>query len=163
MDPALDLSIECDGWRALDGLQQLAQSVIGACARESGRAVPDKAEVSLLFCDDAAIRQLNKTWRAKDSATNVLSFPVAAPRGETPAPMLGDIVIAYETTAGEAAREGKALRAHTAHLIAHGFLHLLGYDHESEAEAEEMEGAERRALRRLGIADPYLVHARPLP
>ncbi len=159
MTPSIDLSIECDSWSAVEALEALAQSVIAACVTETARAIPDKSEVSLLFCDDAAIRMLNKTWRAKDAPTNVLSFPVPTRKGKTPSPMLGDIVIAYETTAAEAARDAKTLRDHTAHLIAHGFLHLVGFDHESEAEAELMENAERRILRQLGIADPYLLHA----
>lgn len=159
MIPTIDLSVECEGWDAVAALEALARSVIAACVNEAGRALPGKSEVSLLFCDDAAIQLLNKTWRGKDAPTNVLSFPVPARKGKTPSPMLGDIVIAYETTMGEAARGGKTLRDHTAHLIAHGFLHLAGFDHETEAEAEAMESAERRALGQLGIADPYLAHA----
>ena len=156
MIPSLDLSIECDSWNTLIALEALASEVIAACIKEAARPLPDKAEVSLLFCDDAAIRLLNKTWRGKDMPTNVLSFPVPARRGKAPSPMLGDIVIAYETTAGEAARDNKTLRSHTAHLIAHGFLHLTGFDHENDADADAMESAERRILSALGIADPYL-------
>lgn len=159
MTPTIDLSVECESWNAVEALEALARSVIAACVKEAARAVPDKSEVSLLFCDDAAIQLLNKTWRGKDMPTNVLSFPVPARKGKTPSPMLGDIVIAYETAASEAARDGKTLRSHTAHLIAHGFLHLAGFDHENDAEAEAMENAERRALGQLGIADPYLAHA----
>ena len=158
MGPRIDLSIECEGWRALPGLAQLAADVIEACAREIQQPKTGGAEVSLLFCDDAAIRQLNRAWRGKDQPTNVLSFPVAIGTGKSPAPMLGDIVLAYETTAREAAK-GPGLGDHTAHLIAHGFLHLLGYDHENDSEAEAMESAERRILTRLGIADPYRVGA----
>lgn len=158
MGPRIDLCIECEGWHALPDLETLATEVITACAGEIPQQKTIGAEVSLLFCDDAAIRLLNKTWRGKDMPTNVLSFPVAAVRSKGPARMLGDIVLAYETTAGEAA-EGAGLRDHTAHLIAHGFLHLLGYDHENDSEAETMESAERRILSRLGIADPYTASA----
>lgn len=155
----IELSIEHDAWNAVDGLEDLARSVIAACVTEAARAVPKRFEVSLLLCDDAAIRALNKTWRNKDTATNVLSFPI--PRGNLKAQsvMLGDIVIAYGTTAAEAARDGKTLRGHTAHLIAHGFLHLVGYDHLNDTEAEVMEGAERCVLQSLGIADPFLTLA----
>ena len=158
MTPNIDLSIECERWEAVDGLEKLAQTVIDACLLETSQTLPVKAELSLLFCDDPAIRMLNKTWRNKDAPTNVLSFPVPTRKGRTPSPMLGDIVIAYETTAAEAKRDHKTLRDHTAHLIAHGFLHLMGHDHEIEAEAETMEAAERRILQHLGIADPYQSH-----
>ena len=155
----IELSIEHAAWNAVERLEDLARSVIAACVDHAAQAAPGRFEVSLLFCDDAAIRALNKTWRSKDMATNVLSFPL--PRGTQKAPsvMLGDIVIAYETTAAEAQRDGKTLRSHTAHLIGHGFLHLLGYDHLTEADAENMEDAERRILDNLGIADPYLTIA----
>ena len=159
MTPNIDLSIECAGWDAVVGLEALARTVIDACVTQTSKALPAKAEVSLLFCDDPAIRMLNKTWRNKDVPTNVLSFPVPNRKGKAPSPMLGDIVIAFETTAAEAVRDGKTLHDHTAHLIAHGFLHLLGHDHEVEAEAEAMEAAERRILQQLGIADPYLSYA----
>ena len=155
----IDVSMDCVGWRAVEGLEALAHSVIAACVREAGLPVPKKFEVSLLFCDDAEIRSLNKAWRGKDCATNVLSFPIPASRTKTPRVMLGDIIIAFQTTAGEAERDGKSLRNHTAHLIAHGFLHLIGYDHLQEVEAETMENAERRILHSLGIADPYLTSA----
>jgi probable rRNA maturation factor len=155
----IGLSIGHAAWNAVEGLEDLARGVIAACAGQAARSAPKRFEVSLLFCDDAAIRALNKTWRAKDMATNVLSFPLPRGTQKTPPVMLGDIVIAYETTAAEAARDGKTLRSHTAHLIAHGFLHLLGYDHLTETDAEAMEDTERRVLKSLGIADPYLMLA----
>jgi probable rRNA maturation factor len=102
-----------------------------------------------LFTNDAAMRKLNAEWRGKDKPTNVLSFPAA--RG----PLLGDIALAAETVAREARLADKPLEDHIAHLIIHGFLHLLGYDHEVERQAEEMEALERSALSRMGIADPY--------
>ena len=151
--------VECEGWRIIADPQGFAERVIGAALRATGFKLPPDAEVSLLLCDDAAIRALNKAWRKKDKATNVLSFPSAPAGPGAGAPMLGDIVIAFETTRGEAADEMKTLPDHAAHLLAHGFLHLIGYDHESEAEAEEMEAMERRILSRLGIDDPYRVAA----
>ena len=101
------------------------------------------------------MRALNARWRGLDKPTNVLSFPAAAPErlGETP--VLGDVVVAFETMAREADDEGKALADHFRHLVVHGFLHLLGFDHRSDAEAEAMEALERRILARLGVADPY--------
>lgn len=107
-------------------------------------------EVALLLADDAALQTLNGQWRGKDKPTNVLSFPAAAP-----GPMLGDIALSYDTLAREAADKGASLADHAAHLIVHGLLHLHGYDHEADDEAEEMEALERRILEDLGIADPY--------
>jgi probable rRNA maturation factor len=106
-------------------------------------------ELSILFTNDEAVRRLNAHYRGKDKPTNVLSFP--QPSG----PLLGDVVLAAETVRAEAALAGKPLEAHMAHLIIHGFLHLLGYDHWGEEEAEAMEAVERAALERMGIPDPY--------
>jgi probable rRNA maturation factor len=100
-----------------------------------------------------AIRVLNERWREKDKATNVLSFAQAGPGRE--AGMLGDIVLAQETVAREAALEGKQLNHHIAHMIVHGFLHLLGYDHQNDKDAQTMEDLECKALKAIGIADPY--------
>jgi probable rRNA maturation factor len=112
---------------------------------------PD-GEVAVVLTDDAAIRKLNKQWRRIDKATNVLSFPSA--KG---APMLGDIVIAHETLARESRDEGKEFNHHLSHLAVHGFLHLMGYDHQTDSDAETMEELERAVLARLRIPDPYLV------
>ena len=113
---------------------------------------PTDAEVSILLCDDAEIRRLNGQWRGKDSATNVLSFPSAS---STAQDHLGDIAIAYETVAREAANDGKPFAHHLVHLTIHGYLHLLGFDHEADDDAEEMESLEQEILAGLGIADPY--------
>lgn len=116
-------------------------------------------EVSLLFTDDAEQRVLNRQWRGKDKSTNVLSFPNMDDDAWQAAPdrpqLLGDVVLARETVTREAAEQGKTLAHHALHLIVHGTLHLLGYDHEGAAEAAEMEDLERAILARLGIADPY--------
>jgi probable rRNA maturation factor len=95
------------------------------------------------------VRRLNAQYRGRDKPTNVLSFPQPA------GPLLGDVVLAAETVRAEAALAGKPLEAHMAHLIIHGFLHLIGYDHKGEEEAEAMEAVERAALERIGISDPY--------
>lgn len=107
--------------------------------------------VSLLLGDDGAIAGLNKEFRGKDGPTNVLSFP---PAGGEPG-FLGDIALAAETIASEAQNQGKSFANHASHLVVHGFLHLLGYDHMTEAEAEAMEARERAILASMGIEDPY--------
>lgn len=113
------------------------------------------AELSLLMTDDKRIRIVNRDWRGFDKATNVLSFPAASPERIATSPVLGDIVLAYETVLREAQSEGKSPGDHLSHLVIHGLLHLLGEDHETESEAIRMEGLEIAALARLGIADPY--------
>jgi|SRR5690348_90108 len=136
-----------------------AETVVRAAIAAAGESM-EAAEVSVVLTDDAAVRALNHRWRGINSATNVLSFPAARPAGEDESPnsapsLLGDVVVAYETTAREAEAEGKPLLDHLSHLVVHGFLHLLGYDHESDAAAEEMEHLERTILARLGLPDPY--------
>src|ERR1700691_2241597 len=111
------------------------------------------AELAIVLTDNAAMRLLNRIWRGVDAATNVLSFPNKSIGGE--AALIGDIVLAYETIAAEARQEGKPFAHHLAHLAVHGFLHLLGYDHERERDAAAMERLEREILHRLAIPDPY--------
>ena len=111
------------------------------------------AELAIVLTDDSAMRVLNRDWRGVDKATNVLSFPAKKCRG--PKPHLGDIVLAFETIAREAKSEHKPFAHHVAHLAVHGFLHLVGYDHERDADALEMEQTERDILRQLKIPDPY--------
>lgn len=134
----------------------LAQRAVLAAVAHSDHAGLADTEVSVKFTSDEEVRALNAAWRSKDKATNVLSFPMAeAPEG---APMLGDIVLAAGVCAREAAERKVAVETHATHLVVHGTLHLLGYDHETgEAEAEAMEEIERQALASLGIADPYHV------
>ena len=114
---------------------------------------PASYAATIVLTDDAEIRGLNRIWRGKDAPTNVLSFPAGDGPGETGP--LGDIVIAYETALREADDEAIALADHVSHLVVHGVLHLLGFDHMQEDEAERMEDLERQALASLGIADPY--------
>jgi probable rRNA maturation factor len=113
------------------------------------------SELTIRIVDEAEGRELNRTWRGKDYATNVLSFPAEIPDGLLDIPLLGDLVICAQVVAREAAEQGKSLDAHWAHLTLHGCLHLLGYDHIDDEEAEEMEGLERRLLAELGYPDPY--------
>jgi probable rRNA maturation factor len=115
---------------------------------------PGPYEVSVLLTDDAEMRALNRTWRGKDTATNVLSFP-ASDNPIAPG-LLGDVALAYGTTAKEAQDANIALSDHVAHLVVHGVLHLLGFDHMNDEEAERMETLERQALASLDIADPYV-------
>lgn len=114
---------------------------------------PIDAEVGVLLCDDAEIRRLNAKWRGNDAATNVLSFPAA--KQNAAERHLGDIAVSYETLAREASDEHKMIVHHLSHLTVHGYLHLLGFDHETDDEADEMEGLEREILAGLGMSDPY--------
>lgn len=115
-------------------------------------------EVSVKFTSDDEVQALNAAWRGKDKPTNVLSFPMAEPEELESAPMLGDIVLAHGVCAAEASGKNVPIESHAAHLVVHGTLHLLGYDHEtSDADAELMEETERKALAAIGIADPYIV------
>jgi probable rRNA maturation factor len=116
---------------------------------------PDGAGLALALADDAAVRALNARFRERDRPTNVLSFPDGSPDPEAGGVALGDVILAYETVAREAADQGKTLADHLAHLTVHGVLHLLDHDHEDPGEAEIMEALERRVLAGLGIADPY--------
>ncbi|RUX94062.1 MULTISPECIES: rRNA maturation RNase YbeY [unclassified Mesorhizobium] len=150
----IDISIEAGNWPDEASLTRLVDRAVTAAFAETG--VAGRSELSLVFSDDVHIRTLNAGWRGKDKPTNVLSFPAfpLAQGGPLP-PMLGDIVLAAETVAREAALEDKPVENHITHLVIHGLLHLLGYDHETDTEAEAMEAIERAALARLAIPDPY--------
>jgi probable rRNA maturation factor len=153
MSVDIDVIVSAESWDALAGLEKLTRDAVDASLSESGAGLVEGCEMSVTYCDDAEIRALNAQWRGKDAPTNVLSFPTPGPLAARP--LLGDIVVAYETVAREAAEQDKSLRDHTVHMVVHGFLHLIGYDHETAAEAEEMEGLERRIASRLGLRDPY--------
>lgn len=152
----IDLMIEEGAWPSEEALRALVDRAVPAALAEAEVEIVDGVELSLVFTDDDSIQSLNAEWRQKDKPTNVLSFPAfpMAPGDPLP-PMLGDIVLAYETVVREAELEQKPLENHITHLIIHGLLHLLGYDHETDEEAEEMEALERQALARLAIPDPY--------
>lgn len=145
-------------WDARTDWSALARSAVHAAVAHSRHASLADSEVSVKFTSDAEVRALNAAWRGQDKATNVLSFPMAEESELAASPLIGDIVLAYGICADEAADKQVAIETHAAHLVVHGTLHLLGYDHETgEADAEEMEETERRALASLGIADPYHV------
>ena len=146
--------VEAGAWPPKRALKSLVGKAVGAVLDEVGAA--GGSELSVVFSSDAHIRTLNAGWRGKDKPTNVLSFPAFPVKpGEELPPMLGDIVLAFETVEREARDEGKPFEAHLSHLVVHGFLHLLGYDHEEDGEAAAMEGLETAILGRIGIADPY--------
>ena len=153
MSVEIEVDVEADAWLAVPGVERRVRET--ALAALGGR----DGEISLLLADDAAVRELNREWRGKDAPTNVLSFPAA----ESAAPHLGDVALAYETCAREAAEQGKSLSDHMTHLVAHGVLHLLGWDHDDDAEAEAMEARERALLAALGVADPYASDGEPSP
>lgn len=138
---------------ALDA--SLARVIAAAIRAANEVAGPAQGSVTLVVDDDERIRRLNKLWRGADRPTNVLSFPSPAVQ-PGPARYIGDIAISHETAAREAEAEGKTLADHIAHLSVHGFLHLLGYDHVTDADATKMERLERAILARLGVADPYV-------
>jgi len=145
----IDVELESEAWREAlpdaEALVRRSAEAVLACERLSER------NLVVLLTDDVAVQSLNARFREKDQPTNVLSFP-APPNPEQ---HLGDVALAYETCAREAAAQGKPLAHHLQHLVAHGVFHLLGYDHMNEEEAAEMEGLERVVLAGLGIPDPY--------
>ncbi|MBH9986742.1 rRNA maturation RNase YbeY [Bartonella sp. W8098] len=150
-----DVAINADGWQSEHSLRMLVDRVLEATLH--GLEFDDvDSELSLVFTDDANIRTINAKWRHIDKATNVLSFPAFPMQpGQRPGPILGDIVIARETVQREAQEENKSFDDHLSHLIVHGLLHLTGYDHQNDDEAEQMESLERKILDSLGISDPY--------
>jgi probable rRNA maturation factor len=143
------------GWRRVGAARKLAREAVKAAEAAAGVKLARVAEMTIHLADDEALRALNKQWRAKDKPTNVLSFPAVGADRLASARLLGDVFVALETVEREAAAEGKAPADHFRHLVAHGFLHLIGFDHETKAEAEAMEAVEVAALARLGVADPY--------
>ncbi|QND73821.1 rRNA maturation RNase YbeY [Tardiphaga robiniae] len=157
--PATEVLVVADCWSAEADADAVIHRAIEAAAAMVDTDTAD-AELAIMLTDDAGIRTLNQNWRGIDKPTNVLSFPALQPPEGADEPddmprMLGDIAIAYETTRREADEEEKSFTNHLSHLAIHGFLHLVGYDHEKDDEAEEMEALEREILATLGIPDPY--------
>lgn len=149
----VSIAVDDSGWDRFPGLEDMTRAAIAAAAKG---IADENIEVAILFTGDDAVAKLNTEWRGKPSPTNVLSFPAEdfpVPAGE--ARPLGDIVLAAGVVTREAALQGKTLPHHATHLIIHGFLHLLGYDHQDEGEAHEMETLEVAILKGLGISDPY--------
>lgn len=177
----IEAVIEAGDWAALLGGDDAAVEALAIQTLRHGLAADPalapflaasggdaRLTLTVLFTDDAAVRTLNREWRGKDKPTNVLSFPgdwleleeediaALAEGADVPPAHIGDIALALETIRAEAAEQGKTPRDHLLHLLLHGTLHLLGYDHEEEAEADAMEALETRLLADLGVADPYL-------
>ena len=145
-----DFDVIFDDERWADALVDAEELALQCRAAAAGREPRLAAAATLLLADDATLHDLNRRFRKIDKATNVLSFPSAAGDG-----FLGDIAIAFDTCRREADAQGLAFRDHVAHLIVHGLLHLAGYDHEEDEEAERMERLETEILAQLGVADPY--------
>lgn len=164
--PVLELDVDPVWGQDLDW-----EAIANAAAEAIARIVPELAHdnllVSVVMADDEEVHALNKQWRAKDKPTNVLSFPMLsreevlhAAADEAAPGMLGDLILAHGVCQAEAVEKGVSVQSHASHLVIHGLLHLAGYDHETgDAEAEEMEALERKALALLGIADPYATHS----
>lgn len=157
----MQLDIDIEDWPDRDWAD-LAERVAEAAGQVAPELANERLVASILFTSDAEVHTLNREWRARDKPTNVLSFPMLprkrllALAADGPPEMLGDIALAHETCAREAADKGVPLEAHAAHLICHGLLHLAGHDHElSDQDAENMEALEVKALALMGLADPY--------
>jgi probable rRNA maturation factor len=152
--PPLEIAVirNAEGWP--EHFDALAERAVLAALAGADAKVKGAAEISVLLTDDAEQRELNAQWRGKDSSTNVLSFPQIEPFAPLSG-LLGDITLARETLEREAVELGKSLDHHFTHLMVHGFLHILGYDHLEEDEALQMESLETQILAGLGIEDPY--------
>lgn len=146
-DPDIEIEVEDPAWNAVEDVEAVVRRAALAAFEALGRA----GGVVVLLADDDAVAELNERFRQKAGPTNVLSFP--AP--ENPENLLGDIALAYGVCAREATEQGKTLAEHLSHLTVHGVLHLAGYDHQTDDEAEAMEDLERRVLASLGVSDPY--------
>jgi probable rRNA maturation factor len=153
--PDIDIDIQSPLWQTQREAEPTVRAAIAAAAAHAAR----QGEVSVLLADDAAVQALNRDWRGIDKPTNVLSFPAAAPKVADIRALLGDIAIAFETLDREARAESKPFLHHLAHLAVHGYLHLLGYDHQTDSEAEAMEALEREILAAMRIPDPYATDA----
>jgi probable rRNA maturation factor len=146
----IDVRVDSDVWKE----KRKVKAIVRRAVTQAAAALsPADAELAVVLTDDSAIRLLNRRWRGVDAATNVLSFPTNNPGGNPP--VIGDIVLAYETIEREARSQHRPFAHHIAHLAVHGFLHLAGYDHERDEDAEKMERLERKILQRLAIPDPY--------
>ena len=161
--PTTEVIVAADCWQDQPDAEAVIHRAINAAA-EIADVDSGDAEIAVMLTDDKGIRTLNRNWRGLDKPTNVLSFPALQPTGpvreDDPPRMLGDIAIAYQTMRREADEASKPFDHHLSHLTVHGFLHLIGYDHESDEEAEEMEALETEILAQLGIPDPYAARER---
>lgn len=161
IDITIDVAVESDQWKDIEAFDELAQTTSNVVtqwliAHEGAKFPQLPMELSVLLTDDASIKEINSEWRKQDKATNVLSFPTKELSvGDTPLPLLGDIIFAYETILRESEELTKSFEEHLTHLFIHGFLHLLGYDHINDTDAEQMEHIETGILTSIGLSDPY--------
>ncbi|WGE59869.1 rRNA maturation RNase YbeY [Actinobacillus equuli] len=153
--PIIDLQIAAENSKDLPSLEQFTQWVQRALAHEAQTEDFPETEITIRIVDEAESHELNLTYRGKDKPTNVLSFPFEVPEG-IELPLLGDLIICRQVVEKEAQEQQISLESHWAHLAIHGTLHLLGYDHIEDAEAEEMEGLETEIMQSLGFEDPYI-------
>src|SRR5262245_26705738 len=153
--PKIDIQTQSTLWEAQPMAAQIVHDAVMAAASELSTA---GGEVSIVLTDDSAIARLNREWRGMDKPTNVVSFPATDQRTGGGARLLGDIVIAYQTLERECEGENREFLHHLAHLAIHGFLHLNGYDHQTDTQADEMEALESKIMSRLNLPDPYLEH-----
>ncbi len=151
--PQVDIQIQSPLWKAQPLAEQTVRDAVTAAASALSTA---DSEVSIVLTDDSAMAVLNRDWRGIDKPTNVLSFPTSGHKGGESARFLGDIVIAYETLVRECDDDNRKFLHHLAHLTVHGFLHLVGYDHDTDAQADEMEGLESKIMMRMSMPDPYI-------
>jgi probable rRNA maturation factor len=149
---AIEISRNCTGWP--EALDARAEAAVREALKQSKAKITGAAELSIVLTDDAEQRVLNRDWRGIDKSTNVLSFPQIEPFAPVSG-LIGDIILARETLVREAEDQNVSFEDHFSHLVVHGFLHLLGYDHLDEDEALAMEGLETQILASLGVADPY--------
>ena len=158
---SIDIAVHSDRWENIEAFEVLAQetsrTVITWLEEYESIIFPQlPMELSVLLTDDASIKEINSEWRKQNKATNVLSFPTKELKvGDTPLPLLGDIIFAYETILRESEELTKSFEEHLTHLFIHGFLHLLGYDHINDTDAEQMERIETGILTSIGLSDPY--------
>jgi len=157
--PSIEVAVGKSAWRtAVTDPEALVRTAAAAALRTAPQPIETSVEIGIRLTDDVEVQALNREYRDKDRPTNVLSFPgddPATPRAPGQPLLLGDILVALETTVREAAEAGRTVEAHLGHLVVHGVLHLLGHDHLVEAEADAMEALETRVLATLGYADPY--------
>jgi probable rRNA maturation factor len=151
--PKIDIQTQSTLWEAQPMAAQTVHNAVIAAASELSTA---GGEVSIVLTDDSAIARLNRDWRGIDKPTNVLSFPASDQKASGGTRLLGDIIIAYQTLERECEDENRIFLHHLAHLAIHGFLHLNGYDHQNDTQADEMETLERKIMSRLNMPDPYL-------
>jgi probable rRNA maturation factor len=152
---AIDFAVESELWQTVPDVEAVITAAVSAAVAGAKLKHAPGAELSVVLTDDTGIAKINAAWRAIDKPTNVLSFPLVQPTATARAPMLGDIILAYETLDREALEAGRPFQQHLTHLAVHGLLHLFGYDHVTPDEAEAMEAMEIAILARLGIDNPY--------